>query len=136
MYRAIVKKYYRPYKTITGKKAVIERLEKDLAACDDYIITDNKATFNLFVPGEKYTTLYTVPMQYKAYIDDIEQAKQWVADVYHCSEIWGTEYSYDDMLLELQESQQQKDPDDYSPDPSLYKVCCDYWNKLAMLFPC
>ena len=66
---------------------------------------------------------------------EIEQAKQWIADVYHCSDIWGTKQTEKEMLIELQESQRQKWPGDYSPDPGLYKVCCAYWNRLCELYP-
>lgn len=67
--------------------------------------------------------------------NEIEQAKQWLADVYHCSDIWGTLYTYDDMITELEESAKQKDPGDYSPPAAMYRILTRYWNKLARLYP-
>lgn len=65
----------------------------------------------------------------------IEQAKQWIADVYHCSEIWGQRMTYADMRIELRESNLEKDPDDYCPPVAMYRICADYWNELCTLFP-
>lgn len=61
--------------------------------------------------------------------------KQWIADVYHCSGCWGQKQTEEEMLLELTETMKQKDPDDYSPDPSLYKECAAYWNALCDAYP-
>lgn len=61
--------------------------------------------------------------------------KQWIADVYHCSECWGQKMTDDEMFLDLTENMKQKDPDDYSPDPSLYKECAAYWNELCDAYP-
>lgn len=61
--------------------------------------------------------------------------KQWVADSYHCSEIWGQKMTEEEMLLELTETLSWKDPEDYSPDPSLYRECCEYWNSLCDMYP-
>lgn len=65
----------------------------------------------------------------------VEQAQQWIADVYHCSEIWGQRMTYADMRVELKESNLEKDPDDYCPPVSMYRICTDYWNELCELFP-
>lgn len=67
--------------------------------------------------------------------NSLENALQWVADVYHCSDIWGQVITNYEMLLCLTESEKQKFPGDYSPDPSLYRQCCKYWNQLAELYP-
>jgi hypothetical protein len=61
--------------------------------------------------------------------------QQWIADVYHCSGCWGQRMTADDMRITLTESQKQKDPDDYSPSPSLCKECAAYWNELCDLYP-
>ena len=61
--------------------------------------------------------------------------KQWIADVYHCSECWGQKMEPYDMLRCLIETLREKDPDDYSPDPSLYRECTEYWNELCDLYP-
>ena len=67
--------------------------------------------------------------------EQIEQAKQWIADDYHCSGIWGQRQTYAEMKLELQETLKWKDPEDYSPPVGMYRVCADYWNELCTLFP-
>lgn len=71
----------------------------------------------------------------KWYIKKINDWKQWIADVYHCSDCWGQKVTDDEMLMELNETMEQKDPGDYSPDPSLYKECAAYWNKLCDAYP-
>ncbi len=54
---------------------------------------------------------------------------QWIADVFKC------ETSREPMTTEamkalLTETETQKFPDDFSPDPSLFRECCEYWNTL------
>lgn len=66
---------------------------------------------------------------------EIEQAKQWIADVYHCSGIWGTLYTHEYMIIELTETEKQKDPGDYSPPVEMYRILTRYWNKLARAYP-
>lgn len=66
---------------------------------------------------------------------EIEKAQQWIADCYHCSEIWGQKQTYYEMKLELEETMKQKDPEDYSPPVSMYRICADYWNSLCERFP-
>lgn len=61
--------------------------------------------------------------------------RQWIADVYHCSECWGETMTEDDMRITLTEAAREKDPDDYSPDPSLAAECAAYWNELCDLYP-
>lgn len=60
--------------------------------------------------------------------------KQWIADVYHCSECWGQKMTDEEMLLDLAESRRQADPDDYVPDIMLYRECAIYWNELCDLY--
>ena len=61
--------------------------------------------------------------------------RQWIADVYHCSECWGQKTTELEMLLELAESRRQADPDDFVPDITLYQECAAYWNELADAYP-
>lgn len=61
--------------------------------------------------------------------------RQWIADVYHCSDCWGVTMTAEDMRITLIESAREKDPDDYSPDPSLAPECAAYWNELCELYP-
>lgn len=60
---------------------------------------------------------------------------QWIADVYHCSDIWGQKMTYDEMHIMLTEHEKEKDPEDYSPAPHLFKECCEYWNSLCDMYP-
>ena len=64
-----------------------------------------------------------------------DRYKQWIADVYHCSETWGQKMTEEEMLLDLTETEKQKDPGDYSPAPYLFKECCEYWNYLCDIYP-
>lgn len=61
--------------------------------------------------------------------------KQWIADVYHCSECWGQKQTDEEMLLDLAESRRQAYPDDYVPDIILYHECAAYWNELCDAYP-
>ena len=61
--------------------------------------------------------------------------KQWIADVYHCSECWGNKMTDEEMLLDLAETRRQADPDEYVPDIMLYKECAAYWNRLCDMYP-
>ena len=65
----------------------------------------------------------------------VEPARQWVADCYHCSEIWGQKMTEYEMYIDLFETERQKDPGDYSPDPSLFPECLAYWNALCDAYP-
>ena len=64
-----------------------------------------------------------------------EDWRQWIADVYHCSECWGQRISVDEMRLFLIEMKKEKMPGDYSPSPFLCKECASYWNELCTLYP-
>ena len=65
----------------------------------------------------------------------MDNAKQFIADMYHCSESWGQKISEDDMLLGLIEWNNEKNTEDYCPAPSLYKECAAYWNELCDAYP-
>lgn len=60
--------------------------------------------------------------------------KQWVADVYHCSDVWGTKVTDEEMKILLEESHIQVGTGEYVPDVSLYQKCATYWNRLCDLF--
>lgn len=60
--------------------------------------------------------------------------KQWVADVYHCSDVWGTKVTDEEMKTLLEESHIQAGTGEYVPAISLYQKCAAYWNKLCDLF--
>lgn len=61
--------------------------------------------------------------------------KQWIADLYHCSDCWGQKMTTEEMELDLIESRREADPDDYVPDPSMASECAAYWNELCDLYP-
>ena len=61
--------------------------------------------------------------------------KQYIADVYHCSECFGEKMTEEDMRINLIEWNREADPGDYVPDPALYKQCAAYWNELCERFP-
>lgn len=61
--------------------------------------------------------------------------RQWIADVYHCSGCWGEKMTEDDMRITLTETAREKWPGDYSPDPSLARECSVFWNELCDLYP-
>ena len=63
------------------------------------------------------------------------ECRQWIADVYHCSDTWGEKQTQKSMLCMLREVEKEKDPDDFSPHPSLYRQCAAYWNELCIAYP-
>lgn len=133
MYKKIVCKngYISEYYSKTGKKEVLS----DFINCLDIRKPDSieyrKTFFSVFFAG-KYSVLYILPASQidliKEYTGDY---KQWIADVYHCSDIWEQEQTEEEMYIELLESKKQADIDTYVPDPALYKYCAAYWNKLV-----
>lgn len=68
--------------------------------------------------------------------DEVEQAKQWLADVYHCSDIWGEKQTEQDMKENLKQWRIDSEDDDYTPDPGMSKMLADYWNELCDRYPC
>ena len=60
---------------------------------------------------------------------------QWVADVYHCSDIWGQKMTKEEMFFTLAEHILEKDQEEYSPSPYLFEECCEYWNQLCDTYP-
>ena len=61
--------------------------------------------------------------------------RQWIADVYHCSDCWGEKMTTEEMELLLTEHMKEKDPEEYSPAPFLAGLCAEYWNELCELYP-
>jgi hypothetical protein len=61
--------------------------------------------------------------------------KQYIADIYHCSDSWGIKMTDDDMYLSLIEWNKETEPGEYCPEPYQYKECAMYWNKLCDLYP-
>ena len=61
--------------------------------------------------------------------------KQYIADIYHCSCEWGIKITDDEMYMNLVEWGKEISNDLSVPDPSLYKKCAAYWNKLCDMYP-
>jgi hypothetical protein len=118
------------------KTEVVQSFMEDMRLCQSVNVKINKSSITVYVPGDKYSCVFNMPKPYLSCIPaEVERAEQWVADVYHCSDIWGQQQTEDDMFLELTETMKQKDPDDYSPDPVLYRECAAYWNQLCSQYP-
>jgi len=116
-------------------------------SCFDFIPGKAKYLYHLtdivpvpeFIPPEGIRHGRTW-MELNATIDDIMNGRvndyqQWIADYYHCSDIWGQKQTQEEMKIQLTETLNFKNPGDYSPDPSLYKQCARYWNELCERFP-
>lgn len=61
--------------------------------------------------------------------------KQFIADVYHCSDSWGETVTEDDMRINLIEWNNETDNDEYCPSVSLFRECAAYWNELCVAYP-
>ena len=68
-------------------------------------------------------------------MDNNNLLEQYIADLYHCSEIWGTRMTVEDMRITLEEIEKEKWPGDYSPVPETAEQCTRYWNELCNLYP-
>lgn len=128
MFRVIAYKYGKFYREKTGKNAVLSMLIQETTKPDN--ITYNKKTVNLFYTDGKFSEKYTLPIEFYCGT----AWKQWVADVYHCSETWGQRMTEDEMKTMLEEHMKEKFPEDYSPDPAMYKACTTYWNELCDMY--
>lgn len=62
-------------------------------------------------------------------------AKQFIADIYHCSDNWGVTMSEDDMRENLQQWAMEADPGTPVPDISMAAELTAYWNELCRLYP-
>ena len=67
--------------------------------------------------------------------DIMKATRQWISDVYHCSESWGETMTEQEMYIMLSETEKQKNPSDFSPDPQLFRECTKYWSRLCRLYP-
>ena len=61
--------------------------------------------------------------------------KQYIADIYHCSDCWGCTMTTEEMYINLIEWRQETDTDEYCPEPSMAALCAEYWNELCNLYP-
>ena len=73
------------------------------------------------------------PIQYTR--EEIREAEQYIADVYHCSGEWGIKQTPLEMKLGLTMWGLEKNPGDYSPPVSMFKQCANYWNWLCDKYP-
>ena len=68
-------------------------------------------------------------------VSELERAKQYIADVYHCSDDWGQKTTVTDMIVNLTYWNHDKAPGDYVPPVSLAPVLAIYWNELCDQYP-
>ena len=66
---------------------------------------------------------------------ELDKAKQYIADVYHCSENWGEKVTVSEMTVNLTEWNNEKDTGEYCPPVSLAPVLSIYWNELCEQYP-
>ena len=67
--------------------------------------------------------------------NELEKAKQYIADVYHCSESWGEKVTVSEMIVNLTEWNNATDTGEYCPPVSLAPVLAIYWNELCDIYP-
>lgn len=60
--------------------------------------------------------------------------RQFIADIYHCSNCWGCKQTTAEMRVNLEQWWQEIDQDDYCPDPSQAAACAEYWNHLCDIY--
>ena len=136
MFSKAVYKYHSYCGTVTDKSKVVPDFMEDVKNCTPVSVTHNKTSLFVTFTDNKYLCAYRLPLEYLRFIpSEIEKARQWVADDYHCSEIWGQKQTEEEMLLELTEMQKCKSPEDYSPHPVLFRECAAYWNALCDAYP-
>lgn len=63
------------------------------------------------------------------------QYRQYIADLYHCSDCWGQKVTEDEMRTNLEEWNKETDPEEYVPAPYLFRQCAAYWNELCDAYP-
>ncbi len=68
-------------------------------------------------------------------LSELEKARQYIADVYHCSDVWGEKVSVAEMIVNLTEWNNEKDTGEYCPPVSLAPVLAIYWNELCEQYP-
>lgn len=61
--------------------------------------------------------------------------KQFIADIYHCSDCWGIKQSEHEMLANLEQWRQEIGQEEYCPDLSQAAACVAYWNHLCDIYP-
>ena len=66
---------------------------------------------------------------------ELDKAKQYIADVYHCSDVWGEKVTVAEMIVNLTEWNNEKDIGEYCPPVSLAPILAIYWNELCDMYP-
>ena len=64
----------------------------------------------------------------------MNKIRQFIADIYHCSDSWGVKQSEQDMYENLL-AWNKEITDGYVPPVESYKECTIAWNKLCDLYP-
>ena len=138
MYKKVVYKHHNIFKTETGKEKAAASFLETLSTCEPSNIIKYKTVVRISFNDGKYKEVYTLPVKYADYIENMEElrkAKQYIADVYHCSECWGIKQTPEDMKANLTEWNLARDPGKYCPSVSLYNELAAYWNELCDMYP-
>lgn len=70
MYKKTVKKYHRHYETITDREKVITDFLLDMSYCKPVNVTEYKTRLKVFFTDSKFSIMYTLPIEYKKYINN------------------------------------------------------------------
>ena len=101
-----------------------------------YLLTDVQPVPEFIPPEDIRHGRTWMEFHGNVYQPDLEpEYMQYIADCYHCSDIWGEKMTVEDMRINLIEWNKDTDPGDYCPDPSLAEECAHYWNHLCDMFP-
>lgn len=138
MYTKKIYKHHDLCNTITDKEKVTSDFMEDLTYCRPTNIVKYKTRVRVAFCGDKYSSVYTLPVKYAYLIEkgeELRKARQYIADLYHCSDCWGQKMTEDEMHTNLEEWQRETDSDEYCPVPDLYMECAAYWNELCDMYP-
>lgn len=138
MFKRVIYKYHSLERIETDKNSVISAFLDNMTYCKPSNVVILKTIFHVAFSDNKYAEVYTLPVKYTELIEkgrQLRNARQYIADVYHCSDIWGQKMTEDEMRTSLVEWEKEKDDDEYSPSPHLFRECCEYWNELCDMYP-
>ena len=138
MFKRVIYKYHSLERIETDKNNVISAFLDNMTYCKPSNVVILKTIFHVSFNDNKYTEVYTLPVKYTGLIEKgrhLRNARQYIADVYHCSDTWGQKMTEDEMKANLEQWQQETDPEDGCPVPELYKECTRYWNELCDMYP-
>lgn len=92
MYKRVIYKYHSLERIETDKNNVISAFLDNMTYCEPSNVVILKTIFHVAFSDSKYAEVYTLPVKYTELIEkgrQLRNARQYIADVYHCSDIWG-----------------------------------------------